>query len=48
MSKWTVEVSWTIDVEADDEGDALCAADREFSFMNEARADEIEPEASNE
>jgi hypothetical protein len=48
MSKWTVEIpSWSIEVEAEDEGDALIQADMAFSFMSEARAEEIE-EATNE
>lgn len=41
MAKWIVEVSWEGEVEADDEGDALMQADRAFSFMSEARAQEI-------
>jgi hypothetical protein len=45
MGKWRVTVSfWTKDYEADDEGDALIKADMDFSFMSEARAEEIEDE----
>jgi hypothetical protein len=42
MSKWTVDVNWSIDVEADGEGEALMEASRAFSFMSEANAEEIE------
>lgn len=42
MSKWRVTVNyWTEEYEADDEGDALMQADSDFSFMNEARTEEI-------
>ena len=41
MAKWRVDVSWECEVEADDEGDALLQADGAFSFMREARAEEI-------
>jgi hypothetical protein len=45
MSKWLVEIpAWSIEVEAEDEGDALCQADMDYNFMNEARAEEIEEE----
>jgi len=43
MSKWRVTVSfWTENYEADDEGDALMQADSDFSFMSEARCEELE------
>ena len=41
MAKWQVEVFWQTEVEAEDEGDALSAADNEFSFYREANAEEI-------
>jgi hypothetical protein len=45
VSKWLVEIpAWLIEVEATDEGDALCQASLDYSFMNEARAEEIEEE----
>ena len=45
MSKWIVEINaWAVEVEAEDEGDALCQADMAFSLMNEARAYETEDE----
>lgn len=48
MSKWRVEVSWEAELEADDEGEALMQADSSFSFMREARAEEICKEDSCE
>lgn len=48
MAKWTVRVEWEIEVECADEGEALLEADREFSFMSEACAEEIEPEDGEE
>ena len=40
MSKWRVSLpSWEIEIEAEDEEDALAACD--FDFMTEARAEEI-------
>ena len=44
MRKWEVSVSWSRTFEAEDEGDALIQADGSFSFMSEARCEEIEPE----
>jgi hypothetical protein len=45
MPKWKISVSfWEVEVEADDEGDALMEADSIFNFMNEARVEELEPE----
>jgi hypothetical protein len=45
MPKWKISVNfWEVEVEADDEGDALMEADSIFNFMNEARVEEIEPE----
>lgn len=41
MSKWTVSVQWwQVEVEAEDEGEALMEADGQFNFINEARATE--------
>jgi hypothetical protein len=38
MSKWHVEIdAWSIEVEAEDEGDALRRANMAFNLMNEAR-----------
>lgn len=43
MSKWRVDVpAWSVELEAADEGDALCQADSQYSFMNEATAEEVE------
>lgn len=42
MSKWIVSVNWDVEIEAEDEGDALMQADRQFSLMSEARAEEVE------
>lgn len=42
MAKWTVSVDWDVEVEAEDEGDALMQADRMFDFIGEARTEEIE------
>lgn len=44
MGKWVVEVSWNTVIEAEDEGEALMQADREFSFMREANAENLEDE----
>jgi hypothetical protein len=43
MARWRVEIpSWSTEVEADDEGDALIQADVQFNFMSEAQAVEEE------
>lgn len=44
MSKWTVTVSWSVEIEAEDEGDALAQGDLFFRFYREADAEEIEQE----
>lgn len=42
MAKWRVTSSSEWEGEAFDEGDALIQADLAFSFMDEARAEELE------
>ena len=49
MSKWIVSIpGWEVEIEAEREGDALMDAERQFSFMSEARAEEVESEDGNE
>ena len=48
MAKWRVSVQWDTEVEADDEGDALAAADNEFSFYKEAEAEWLDFEDEEE
>ena len=48
MAKWRVSVEWEVEVEAEDEGDALLEADGRFSFMGEARAEEIGEDGDGE
>jgi hypothetical protein len=48
MRKWRISVSWETEIEADDEGQALIDADSTFSFMREARAEEITPDDTDE
>lgn len=42
MRRWRVTVCSEIEVEAEDEEDAVLAADAIFSFLVEAEAEEIE------
>ena len=42
--RWTVDVSWECEVDAESEGEALMEAYRAFSFMSEANAEEMEVE----
>lgn len=41
MAKWSVSISWEKEYEAEDEGDALMQADRDFNLMSEATAEEL-------
>jgi len=42
LATWKVTVpAQTLEVQAEDEGEALMQAEMKFSFMNEAQAEEI-------
>lgn len=46
MAKWRVTIpQWEIEVDANDEGDALVQASLNFEILNEARAEEVEKQA---
>jgi hypothetical protein len=48
-NKWRVSLhSWDVVVDAEDEGYALMQADNCFSFMSEARAEEITQKEASE
>jgi hypothetical protein len=44
MRKFDIRVHWVTTIEAEDEGEALLEADRQFNFMGEADCEEVEDE----
>jgi hypothetical protein len=49
MRKWRITIPETeIELEAEDEGQALIEADSSFDFIDSARVEEIEPDEEDE